>query len=58
MKHRLPPAAEPASEAKPSGRKPYATPQLTEYGRIADLTRAVDFQGMADGGTKVFMRKT
>jgi len=38
--------------------KAYARPVLTEYGRIAELTRAVDFKGNADGGTVVFMRKT
>jgi hypothetical protein len=47
---------QPAMKAR--GSIPYVSPQLTQYGRIADLTRAVDFKGKADGGAVLFMRKT
>jgi hypothetical protein len=36
--------------ARLPGSKPYAKPALTEYGRIAELTRAVDMIGAMDGG--------
>jgi hypothetical protein len=40
-----------APETGPDGQKPYTTPELAEYGRIEELTQAVDMSGAMDGGT-------
>lgn len=42
----------------PPPKRPYRRPTLTRYGDIRAITRAVGFQGAADGGAMLLMRKT
>jgi hypothetical protein len=44
-------------EPKKSTRKPYTKPQVKEFGRVAELTRAVSTSGLNDGGMSL-MTKT
>jgi hypothetical protein len=42
-----------------SGKKPYETPRLTTYGTIREVTNAVGYMGMMDGGRVItFMFRT
>ncbi|MDP6609260.1 MAG: lasso peptide [Vicinamibacterales bacterium] len=45
-----------AERAAPA-KKPYTKPQLTTYGDILEITQAVGYMGVSDGGTW-FMSRT
>jgi hypothetical protein len=41
-----------------AARKRYVPPELKEFGRIADLTTALDSMGAMDGGTVMGLKRT
>jgi len=42
----------------PKDKKPYASPELTVYGTVEDLTRTAGNTGTGDGGFVSLMQKT
>jgi hypothetical protein len=39
------------TNAKPEPKEPYSTPELTIYGTIEELTKAIGAHGSGDGGS-------